>query len=89
MAEKHHTHVVDTLQASGTTLPARLRFVIQDDGGLVEVPGYDIVTIGRDLDGRGTQVDLAAYDAARLGVSRRHVEIRPVDGKLMRIGQRF
>ena len=74
---------LDIFDALALGLPMKLRFVIDNGGGLVEVTGYDLVTLGRALDNVGTIVDLAVFDGARLGVSRRHAEIFPHDGHLI------
>jgi hypothetical protein len=73
---------LDSFDALALGLPTKLRFVIDNGGGLIEVPGYALITLGRQLDKVGTTVDFAAFDGARLGVSRRHAEIFP-DGKTL------
>jgi pSer/pThr/pTyr-binding forkhead associated (FHA) protein len=77
------TQPLDSFDALALGLPTKLRFVIDNGGGLIEVAGYELVTVGRQLDKVGTVVDLAAFDGARLGVSRRHVEIFPHNGHLI------
>lgn len=71
------TQPLDSFDALALGLPVKLRFVIDNGGGLIEVAGYEVITLGRQLDKIGTIVDFAAFDGARLGVSRRHAEIFP------------
>jgi hypothetical protein len=77
------TKPLDSFDALALGLPTKLRFVIDNGGGLLEVAGYQAVTLGRQFDGLDSTVDLAAFDGAKLGVSRQHAEIFPQDGRLV------
>ena len=77
---QNQTHV-DIFDALANGLPMQLRFVLED-GSLFEAPGYDRVTIGRQLRENHSTIDLTPFEGAKRGISRRHVEILPIDGEL-------
>jgi|GEM_PF-3526575 len=74
------THV-DLFDALASGLPMQLRFVLED-GSLLEAPGYDRITIGRQLRENHATLDLTPFEGAKNGISRRHIEILPVDGQV-------
>lgn len=59
------------------TLPERLRFLIRETGGVVEVPATHSIIVGRKNREKFVDVDLTDFQAVELGVSRQHVEITP------------
>jgi pSer/pThr/pTyr-binding forkhead associated (FHA) protein len=59
------------------TLPERLRFLIRETGGVLEVPAYHALVIGRKSHTHTVDVDLTDFQAIELGVSRQHAEIIP------------
>ncbi|MCA9914101.1 MAG: FHA domain-containing protein [Anaerolineae bacterium] len=58
-------------------LPERLRFVIRETGGVLEVPATHSIIVGRKTNTQFVDVDLTDFQAVELGVSRQHVEIMP------------
>jgi pSer/pThr/pTyr-binding forkhead associated (FHA) protein len=78
-----HTKPLDSFDALALGLPTKIRFVIDNGGGLLEAKGYELITLGRQLEAAGNVVDLAAFDGAKLGVSRRHAEVFPDKGHIV------
>lgn len=58
-------------------LPERLRFVIRETGGVLEVPATHSIVVGRKTNTQFVDVDLTDFQAVELGVSRQHVQIIP------------
>jgi len=59
------------------TLPERLRFLIRETGGVLEVPAYHTLIIGRKTNTQSVDVDLTDFKAVELGISRQHAQIIP------------
>ncbi len=58
-------------------LPERLRFLIRETGGVLEVPAYYSLIIGRKTAGQPVDVDLTDFQGFELGISRQHAQIIP------------
>lgn len=58
-------------------LPERLRFLIRETGGVLEVPAYHTIIVGRKTNTQSVDVDLTDFQAMELGISRQHVQIIP------------
>lgn len=73
-------HTTAALRAG---LPARLRLVVWNQGGFMEVPGYKEIIIGRVTSTSEVDVDLSVFNAQNLGISRQHLQIMPHGRRLM------
>jgi pSer/pThr/pTyr-binding forkhead associated (FHA) protein len=65
------------------TLPTRLRFIVRENGGTVDVPTAYEVIIGRRNSTLPIDVDLGPYEAEELGVSRQHIKLEVVEERIM------
>ncbi|MDW8171080.1 MAG: FHA domain-containing protein [Anaerolineae bacterium] len=66
-----------------SALPTRLRFIVRENGGTVDVPMALEVIIGRRNSTLPIDVDLAPYEAAELGVSRQHIKLEAVEDRIL------
>lgn len=72
-----------TTAALRVGLPARVRFVIWSVGGMVEMPSYKEIIIGRSSPTSEVDVDLTPFDAQMFGISRQHILIAPHGSRLL------
>ena len=66
-----------------TALPDRLRLQVSEGRATFELPARRTIVIGRSSSLGPVDVDLSSYNAADLGISRRHVQLDVVGDRLM------
>lgn len=64
-----------TTAALRVGLPARLRFVIWRFGGVIELPAYKEIIVGRATSTSDVDIDLTVFNAQNMGISRQHLQI--------------
>jgi len=64
-------------------LPARLRFIVRENGGTIDVPAAYEIIIGRQNATLPVDVDLGPHEAVELGVSRQHIKLEISEDRFM------